>query len=46
MLVELPRPLGGDPRERERLLRRAVSLDPDDPRVRLMLANVAQAGER
>jgi len=45
MLVELPRLLGGDPREGERL--RAVALDPDDPRVRLMLANVAQAaGER
>jgi hypothetical protein len=40
MLVELPRLLGGDPREGERLLRRAVALDPDDPRMRLMLANV------
>ena len=47
MLVELPRLLGGDPREGERLLRRAVALDPDDTRMRLMLANVAQAaGER
>ena len=47
MLVELPRLFGGDPREGERLLRRAVSLDPDDQRMRLMLANVAQAtGER
>jgi hypothetical protein len=44
MLVELPRLLGGDRREGERLLRRAAALDPDDPRVRLMLANVAQAG--
>jgi hypothetical protein len=43
MLVELPRVLGGDPREGERLLRRAVALDPDDPRMRLMLANVLVA---
>jgi hypothetical protein len=40
MLVELPRLLGGDPQEGERLLRRAVTLDPDDPRTRLMLANI------
>ena len=47
MLVELPRLLGGDAQEGERLLRRAVALDPDDTRMRLMLANVAQAaGER
>ena len=47
MLVELPRLLGGDPREGERLLRRAVALDPEDPRMRLMLANIVQAaGER
>jgi len=41
--VQLPRLFGGDPREGEGLLRRAVALDPDDPLMRLMLANVSQA---
>ena len=47
MLVELPRILGGDPQWGERLLRRAVTLDPDDPHTRLLLANVLRnAGDR
>src|SRR4030095_6421787 len=47
MLVELPRLLGGDPQEGERLLRRAVALDPDDPPIRLVPAHVLPvAGER
>ncbi|TMA82520.1 MAG: tetratricopeptide repeat protein [Deltaproteobacteria bacterium] len=43
MLVELPRLFGGDSRAGERLLRRAVALDPHDPRIRLMLAQVLHA---
>jgi hypothetical protein len=36
MLKELPRLLGGDPDEGDRLLRLAVTLDPADPRMRLL----------
>ncbi len=47
MLAELPRLLGRDRAEAERLLRRAVKLEPADPRMRLMLANVLQTvGQR
>ena len=46
MLAELPRWLGGDKQEAERLLRRAVELDRDDPRMNLMLAGVLQAAGR
>jgi tetratricopeptide (TPR) repeat protein len=46
MLAELPRWLGGDRREAERLLRRAVAIEPADARMRLMLANVLrEAGQ-
>ena len=38
MLTELPRFLGGDPEEGQRLLRRAVALDPHDQRTRSLLA--------
>ena len=43
MLVELPRLFGGDVQEGERLLRRAVALDPGDARTRLLLAQVLRA---
>ena len=47
MLTELPRFLGGDRREGEDLLRRAVALQPDDPTMRTMLADVLHtSGER
>ena len=43
MLAELPRFLGGDAQEGERLLRRAVGLAPDDPHIRVMLASLLRA---
>jgi tetratricopeptide (TPR) repeat protein len=47
MLIELPRLLGGDRVEGERLLRVAVGLVPDDARMRVMLAtSLAADGER
>jgi hypothetical protein len=39
MLTELPVLLGGDPEEGRRLLQRAASLDPDDSRIRSLLAD-------
>lgn len=47
MLAELPRWLGGDRQEAERLLRRAVAIEPHDARMRLMLADILRAaGQR
>ncbi|MFN8641772.1 MAG: tetratricopeptide repeat protein [Candidatus Binatia bacterium] len=47
MLAELPGWLGGDRQEAVRLLRRAVAIEPDDARMRLMLASALQAvGQR
>lgn len=46
MLAELPRWIGGDRDEAVRLLRRAVTVEPEDPRMRLMLANALQAAGR
>jgi len=45
MLTTLPRMLGGDPAEGRRLLDRAVTLDPNDSRMRALLANSLQPGE-
>jgi hypothetical protein len=39
MLRELPLFLGGDPDEGQRLLHRAATLDPENPRIRSMLAD-------
>jgi hypothetical protein len=44
----LPRWLGGDAKEGERLLRRAAAIDASDQRIHMMLASVARgenAGE-
>ena len=47
MLAELPHWLGGDQQEAERLLRRAVAIEPGDARMRLMLADILRAvGQR
>jgi tetratricopeptide (TPR) repeat protein len=47
MLTQLPRLLGGDVEEGARLLQSAVALQPDDPKMRLMLAKVLDAiGQR
>jgi len=47
MLVELPRLFGGDPDEGMRLLRRAVTVSPDDAKLHLALAQVlADDGQR
>lgn len=45
-LTELPRLLGGDPREGERLLRRALAVDADHFDARLMLARALAAQGR
>jgi hypothetical protein len=46
MLMELPCFLGGDRNEGERLLQRAVALDPDDEQVRIMLTKALQGSGR
>jgi hypothetical protein len=46
MLVELPGFLGGDPQEGERLLCRAIVLDPDEAQTRIMLASLLKATGR
>jgi tetratricopeptide (TPR) repeat protein len=43
LLVNLPRLLGGDPAEGERLLRRALAVDPDYVRPRLTLVQALRA---
>lgn len=45
MLIALPQFLGGDPEEGQRLLRRAAELEPNDTRVRSMLAASVAADE-
>jgi hypothetical protein len=45
MLSELPRWLGGDEEEGERLLRRAVALQPDDPQLRNILATAQRTAD-
>jgi tetratricopeptide (TPR) repeat protein len=47
LLIHTPRPLGGDPTEGERLLRRALELDPDHIEAHLQLAECLKArGEK
>jgi len=46
MLMELPWFLGGDRNEGERLLQRAVALDPADPEMRTMLTKTVQGPRR
>ena len=43
LLLDTPRLLGGDPAEAERLLRRALALEPDSIEVRLHLARALEA---
>ncbi|MEO8605289.1 MAG: hypothetical protein ABI629_22155 [bacterium] len=46
MLTELPRLLGGDRDEGERLMRRAVAVDAENPRLRLLLASFLETSGR
>ncbi len=46
MLMQLPWFLGGDRNEGERLLQRAVALDPDDPHMRTMLTTAVHGSHR
>ena len=43
LLIDLPRVLGGDPKEGERFLRAALGVDPDDVDARLALAHALEA---